>query len=190
MKTDSILAGRRSYQAMGFNARRWLTATVATLFTFFMSFDAAHCADANSPSSSGAIEFAGRVARNYWYLFGPEKRAELETLNRELREANLEIQTTRKQSTRLAATNRIVTADARVLDHVKSCPRLIRLDLTAQHPVCKPAGPFELPGDTGALLFEVTSGGDGVSYGTSAFDWSTAPGDLAYATSEVADFRH
>jgi hypothetical protein len=43
-----------------------------------------------------------------------------------------------------------------------------------------------MPGDTGALLFEVMSGGESVSYSTAMFDLSLPSGESSLATLEVA----
>jgi hypothetical protein len=69
---------------------------------------------------------------------------------------------------------------------VKACPRVIRADLTGARPQLSPGGPFELPGDTGALLFEVISGGEGLGYSTTVFDLSQPPGESSLATVDVA----
>jgi len=144
------------------------------ILAILLSIHVARSADVSQELSPGVVEFAGRVARNHWYLFGSEKRAELETLNRELRKTK-ELLIWRQTAESLQAlTNRAVTAASRVLEHVKNCPRLIRVHLTTAHPALTPPGPFELPGDTGALLFEVAAGGEGVSYSSTMFDWDSA----------------
>jgi len=136
--------------------------------------------------SPGVVEFAGRLAHNYWYLFGSEKRAELAKLNRELRETKELIQSRQTAESLEALTNRAVTTAGRVLMFVKNCPRLIKLDLTSPHPALTPPGPFELPGDTGALLFEVNAGGDGVNYTSTMLDWSESTGEVTAAKFDVA----
>ena len=134
----------------------------------------------------GVVDFAGRVARNHWYLFGLEKRADLETLNRELREAQKQQEKANSEDARHAAADRAAAAAQRLLERVKACPRVIRVDLTAARPVFAPAGPFEMPGDSGALLFEVMVGGEGLSYSTTVFDLSQPPGESSLATLEAA----
>ncbi len=108
---------------------------------------------------SGIVDFAGRAAHNNWYLFGLEKHADLEALNRELREAQQQLDKARNEDARHAAADRAAAAARRLLEQVKTCPRIIRVDLTSARPAFTPPGPFELPGDTGALLFEVVAGG-------------------------------
>jgi hypothetical protein len=154
---------------------------------FLIAIGFAYSAEEVFPASSpGVVEFAGRVARNHWYLFGPEKRAELATLNRELRKTKELIQFRQTSESLEALTNRAVAAASRVLKRVKDCPRLIRVDLSAAHPALTPSGPFELPGDTGALLFEVVAGGEGVSYSSTIFDWSESAGDFSVAKFDAA----
>ena len=142
--------------------------------------------DASGPLPPGVVEFAGRIARNHWSLFGPEKRADLEALNRELRDAQRERDKASTDDARRAAASRGATAADRLLQQVKTCPRLIRVDLTAARPALTPAGPFELPGDTGGLLFEVVAGGEGLSYATTVFDLSQPPGESSLMNLDIA----
>jgi hypothetical protein len=164
-----------------------LTLLAATLAVFFC-VSPARSAETATTLPAGAVDFAGRVAHNHWYLFGPEKRAALDMLNRELREAQQQADKATDDATRGAATGRGAAAAGRLLEVVKACPRKIRLDLTAEQPVLLPDGPFELPGDTGALLFEVVSGLEGVSYSTTTHDLSLSPvpGDSSKAVADVA----
>jgi hypothetical protein len=143
-------------------------------------------AETPTPWPPGGADFAGRLARNYWYLFGEEKRAGLETINRELRQAVQQFEKADNDQTRRAATGRGMAAVERLLEDVEGCPGLIRVDLTGPHPQFTPAGPFAMPGDTGALLFQVVSGSQGLSCSTTVFDLSLPPGESSLATLEVA----
>ncbi len=167
------------------STRRNLIGLVISLVVSLYSHPA-RSADVPHELSPGVVEFAGRVARNHWYLFGSEKRAELETLNRELRKTKELILYRQTSESPEALTNRAVIAASRVLKHVKNCPRLIRVDLTAAHSTLTPSGPFELPGDTGALLFAVAAGGEGVSYSSTMFDWSESAGEFSIAKFDAA----
>jgi hypothetical protein len=134
----------------------------------------------------GAVDFAGRVAHNYWYLLGEEKRANLESINRDLRLARQQFEQAKQDEGRAAASARGISAASRLLEAVNGCPGLIRVDLTAPQPRLTPAGPFALPGDTGALLLQVVSADKGVSYSTAVFDLSLPPGESSLATLDVA----
>jgi hypothetical protein len=134
----------------------------------------------------GIIDFAGRISHNHWYLFGPEKRTDLEVLNRELREAQQGIQRAGDEAARRIAADRAGSAAARLLDQTKQCPRLIGVDLTGARPVLTPGGPVDLPGDTGALLFEIKSGGEGLQYSTSWGDFALPPGESSLITVDAA----
>ncbi|MEK7674792.1 MAG: CehA/McbA family metallohydrolase [Verrucomicrobiota bacterium] len=172
------------------NSRRPLSSSLtllATALALVLHAPPARCADAATWSPPGVVEFAGRAARNHWYLFGAEKRADLEAINRDVREAQQQLDKGKDDDTRRRATDRGSGAAARLLEVVKACPRLIRVDLTAAHPVLAPDGPFELPGDTGALLFEVVSVREGLSYSASVLDVSMRPGEASVvATADVA----
>jgi len=164
--------------------RRFVT-FVAAIIAILSSAPMANCEESAAALPSGAVDFAGRVARNHWYLFGEEKRADLEAINRELREAQQQLDKARDEDARRAAIERGTASANRLLEQVKACPRLIRVDLTATRPLLVPAGPFEMPGDTGALLFEVVAGGEGLNYSTTVFDLSLPPGESSLATMEV-----
>ncbi len=140
-----------------------------------------------TPLPPGILEFAGRLAHNHWHLWGPERRAELEALNRELREADQQLKQARDETARRAAADRAVQAAGRLFEVVKASPRLIRLDLAALRPTLAPAGPIELPGDTGALLFEVNAGGEGVRYHAVTTDLSLPLGESSLVPLDVAD---
>ena len=166
--------------------RRFLSLLVASLVMSSCS-SPARAADAAAPLPPGVVDFAGRVARDHWYLFGLEKRADLEAINRELREAQRQLDKGGNEDARHAAADRTGTAARRLLEQVKACPGVIRVDLTSSaRPVFTPPGPFKLPGDTGAFLFEVAAGGEGLSYSTTVFDLSQPPGESSLATLEAA----
>ena len=146
----------------------------------------AGAAETPTPWPPGAADFAARIARNYWYLFGEEKRADLDTINRDLRQAAQQLGKADNDQARRAATGRGTTAVCRLLEHVQACPGLIRVDLTGSHPRITPTGPFAMPGDTGALIFQVLSGDQGLSYSTTVFDLSLPPGESSLATLDVS----
>lgn len=142
---------------------------------------------AQSPTlPPGILNFASDVSHRHWHLFGEAQRAELEQLNRELREASQQLRTAADEATRQSAAERGAKAADRLLGLVRDCPRLIRLDLTASELKFSPSGPIELPGDTGALLIEVHSGPDGVSYSTVTADLSLPPGESSLVPVEAA----
>ncbi len=143
-------------------------------------------AETAAPLPPGVVDFAGRVARQHWYLFGAEQRADLEALNRNLRQAQQQLQKAADEASRRVAAERGTAAADRLFRSVAACPRLIRVDLTAERPALTPNGPVELPGDTGALLFEVLAGSDGFSCTTSLCDLSQPPGESSLVTVEAA----
>lgn len=152
----------------------------------FLLVHPASCADIAAAMPAGILDFAGRVARNHWYLFGAEKRAELEALNRELREAQQQFAKASDEEVRRTAANRGSAASGRLLEIVKACPRLIHVDLTSERPRFTPAAPAEMPGDAGALLLEIVARGEGLSYTNNVFDLSLPPGESSLATLDVA----
>lgn len=142
--------------------------------------------EAVAPLAPGLVDFAGRLAHNHWNLFGESRRSELDALNRELREAQQQLQQARDDRARLLATDRATAAAGSLFELVKQCPRLIRVDLTPPRPTLTPADAVELPGDTGALLFEVTAGGEGLRFSTGSTDFAQPRGESSRVTVEVA----
>ena len=137
------------------------------------------------PLPPGILNFAGRLAHNHWHLFGVAQRAELDSLNRELREADQQLRDSRDDAARQAAADRGVKAAGRLLELVKQCPRLLRLDLAGPRPRITPAGPVEQPGDTGALLLEVVAGGEGLGFSANSADLSQPGGESSRVALDV-----
>ena len=142
--------------------------------------------EAAKPIPEGAAEFAGRIAHNHWSLFGPEKRPELEALNRELRGALQQAQRGGDASAREAGEDRARSAIERLQAEVQRCPALIRVDLTANPPVMTPSGAIELPGETGGLLFAVHAGGDDLRFSAASTDFAQLPGESSLVAIDVA----
>ena len=140
----------------------------------------------NPPLPQGILNFAGDVSHRHWYLFGEGQKAELESLNRELREASQQIHTATNNDALKSAADQGAKVAGRLFESIKNCPRLIRLDLTSQKPTFSPSGPIELPGDTGALLFEINSGGEGVRFCNAISDLSLPPGESSLVPVEAA----
>ena len=139
----------------------------------------------SAPLPPGILNFAGRVAHNHWHLFGEARRAELDALNRELRQADQQLREARDEAARQAAAARAAGAAERLLALVRQCPRLLRLDLTASPPKLAPAGPVEQPGESGALLFEIHAGGEGLSYSAQSADLSAPDGETSRVNVEA-----
>jgi hypothetical protein len=139
-----------------------------------------------SPLPPGIVNFAGEVSHRHWHLFGETQRAELDALNRELREADQQLRDTTDAGGRQTTAEKGLKAANRLLDLVKACPRLVRLDLTASKPAFSPGGPIELPGDTGALLFAIDSGEEGVRFSSTSADLSLPPGESSLVVVEAA----
>lgn len=137
------------------------------------------------PLPAGILNFAARVSHNHGYLFGEAQRAELDTLNRELRQADQQLRQAREVADRQAAAERATRAAGRLLELVRQCPRLLRLDLTATRPALQPAGPVEQPGDSGALLIEVNAGGEGLQFSVNSADLSQPGGETSRVNLEA-----
>jgi len=136
-----------------------------------------HLLAQSSPLPPGIADFTGRIAHNHWHLFGAEQRADWDRLNRAIREADRELRPDNDDSARADATNRARATASTVRERVRSAPSLVRIDLTASDPMLTPSEPLALPGTTGALLLEVSSGpGDDGTVDVADRRSSAAPG--------------
>ena len=84
------------------------------------------------------------------------------------------------------ARERAVAASEQLLDLVRNCAVLIRLDLTVDPPTVVPAAPSRQPGDTGALLFEIRAAGAGHQFATAWGDLAHPPGESTLISLDVA----
>ncbi len=150
---------------------------LAAALTVFFWMPSPRAGDPAAALPPGIVDFAGRIARNHLVLFESEKRDELEAINRELRQIQQQLDRIRSGDARRAIASRGAVAAGQLLEIVKKCPHRIRVDLTLAHPQLRPAGPFELAGDTGALLLEIESGGEGLSFATTVADLSQPAGE-------------
>jgi len=141
-------------------------------------------AEVTGPLPPGIIEFAGRLAQDHWYLVGADRRGELDEVNRELR-ASQPGRGRNAEPVSAAAIARAGQAAERLGATVRDHAGLIRVDLTTAAAGPVPPGPIELPGDTGAVLFEVHAGGEGLQYSTAAGDLALPPGESSLVVVEV-----
>ena len=129
------------------------------------------------PLPSGILNFAGRLAHDHWHLFGEARREELGALNRELREAERQLRESGDDAAKREASDRGWRAVDRLREVLRGCPQLLRVDLSQASMIGWPEDPVEQPGDTGALLFEVVTGGDGLSFSASGADLAQPGGE-------------
>ncbi len=146
----------------------------------------AHADDSAALPAPGLVEFAGRAAHHHWNLFGPGRRDDLDRLNRELRQAQQQMRRAPDDAARQVAADRGATAAAALLEIVRQAPGLIRVDLTQPKPHLRSTGSVTLPGDTGALLFEVQAGGEGLSFSQGQTDLATPTGESSLVSLEAA----
>jgi hypothetical protein len=133
----------------------------------------------------GILNFAGRLAHDHWHLFGEPQRAELDALNRELRESDQLFRDARDHTARQIALNRGQQATARLIDVVRQCPQLLHLDLTAPSPASLRFEQVAQPGDTGALLFEIVADGDGLWFSSNHADLAQPEGESSRVTFDI-----
>lgn len=136
--------------------------------------------------NADALHFASEVAHRHSYLFSDENRSELDEVNRELRAAAQQMRSARNENQRERSAARIAAATHRLLEIMKSCPRLLHVDLTAKEPKLQPAGTVELPGYTGSLLLRIDSGGEGTRFSASTADLSLVPGESSLVPVQAA----
>lgn len=134
------------------------------------------------PLPDGILNFTAVLARNHPHLIGEEHRAEVDELNRELRETERQL----RRNPNGAISERARKATARVVELVERSAQLVRLELTGNGPVLKLEGTVDQPGDSGGLLIEVASPGEGVAFSTAAGDLSQPRGESSVIAMDVA----
>ncbi len=97
------------------------------------------------PLPDGILNFTAVLARNHPHLIGEEHRAEVDELNRELRETERQL----RRNPNGAISERARKATARVVELVERSAQLVRLELTGDGPVLKLEGTVDQPGDSG-----------------------------------------
>ncbi|MCL4179566.1 MAG: CehA/McbA family metallohydrolase [Verrucomicrobia bacterium] len=141
----------------------------------------------SQPLPTGILNFTGRLAHQHWHLFGESQRAELDTLNRTLREADRQLRDARDDAARRAASDRGREAVDRLREIIEDCPRLLTLDLATLSATGLPEDRVEQPGDTGALLFKVVNQGEGLWFSSNGADLSQPGGESSRVTVDLGD---
>lgn len=135
---------------------------------------------------AGVLDFAARLSHRHGYLLGEAQRDEIDRLNRQLRLAAQQRRNAAAPNARQAAASQAEQGVRRLLELLRQCPHLRRLDLTDAHPHVEPAGPVHAPGDTGALLLEVRMPGEGLRFSTATADFSQPKGESSRVDLDVA----
>jgi hypothetical protein len=129
------------------------------------------------PLPSGVLNFAGRLAHDHWHLLGEARREELGALNRELRDADRQLRESGDDEAKRDASDRGWRAVDRLRELLRGCPQLLRVDLSQTSLRGWPEELVEQPGDTGALLFEVVTRGEDLSFSTGGADLAEPGGE-------------
>jgi hypothetical protein len=144
-------------------------------------------AEANVPKAPpGAAELAGTLARNHPYLFDESARADLDAINREIREAASQEKRAASDEQRQQAAARRDTAANRLVALLEKCPKVIPVSLIGEKPVISASQPIVLPGDSGGLLLRVDAGPGESRCATSSSDFSQPSGETSLASVDVA----
>ncbi len=105
----------------------------------------------------GAAEMAGALVRYHPYLFAKADQAALDDVNRTLREAQQELRRAPTDDERKAATAKRDGAAQHLQEILAGCSSTQEITLGGEKTVL-PVEALTLPGDSGALLFRVSSG--------------------------------
>lgn len=108
----------------------------------------------------GAPELANALARQFNYLLPESRRAELDDVNRDLREAQDRVKKAAAPEDRAAAMSQREDACRRLRDLLPSCAGSIPVLITGARTVLS-VQEQSLPAESGALLFEVSAGAGG-----------------------------
>jgi len=134
----------------------------------------------------GISEFTGRLSHQYWHLLGPDKRSELDRLNRGIREVERTLQEHPDPAARATALERAEVLSQHLLELLRNCPDRLQLELTSERPHLDRPSPLNLPGETGALLLEIHTQGEGVHFASSVTDLAEPQGESSRITVDVA----
>jgi len=134
-------------------------ALVSSLYLSFVVFAGAPVAAQEAETLPGAMEMASALVRYHPYLFTEADRAELDGVNRDLREAQQQARRASTDGQRQAATAKREAAAARLQEILAACPAARDITLSGERTTLPALDPMTLPGDSGALLFRVTTGG-------------------------------
>ncbi len=113
---------------------------------------------APEPDLAGAAEMAGALIQNHAYLFSSVEQAQLDQINRRLRELGDQIKKSTSDQDTVALREKAADAVQHFHEILEKQPARI-LVTPNQHAQTLPADkPLELPGDVGALLFQIHLG--------------------------------
>jgi hypothetical protein len=124
----------------------------------------------------GAAEMAETLLQRQAYVCENTDLVTLDVLNRDLREAEHLLRKAEEEGQRKEASEKHKEASERLLQVLRSCPRVQVVQMTNQPVTSAPLAPVSLPGDAAAFLFRVDQGEGPVSCITRAFDLSVDAG--------------
>ena len=110
------------------------------------------------PELSGAAELAGALIQNHSYLFASVDQTRLDQLNRRLREFRNQAQKTSSGQEAAAIMNQAADAIQSLYAILEKAPFRMVITPGAHALTLPPDKPVELPGDVGALLFQIQLG--------------------------------
>jgi len=115
-------------------------------------------------ATSAATQFAGNLLQNHVTLLEPEARTALDEINRELREADSQLQRATESAVHQQAIQKQADATHRLVTLLERSASVHRFVLKGNKITPSLSVPFSLPSDEGGFLFRVESGS-----GTSQF---------------------
>ncbi|MFH1743079.1 MAG: CehA/McbA family metallohydrolase [bacterium] len=121
---------------------------------------------------SGCDELAGALVHKYSYLLSSNEKQSLDSINRDLREAKEQIKSADTNAAKQEANQRYEKAAAQLLTLLPGLDSIIQITLQKDRSECSVQSPIELPGDAGALLFNISSGDDGTRCAVASEDLS------------------
>ncbi len=110
----------------------------------------------------GMMELTSQLLQKHPYLLSDQQREALGELNRKMREADRQLRKSENEAVRDKAADALDAAASRVIEVLQRCSRVIPVKIADGKARVTLSGPVMLPGDSGALLLQVESQGDGV----------------------------
>ena len=112
----------------------------------------------------GAEALAGELAKNHNDLVGDAQKQALDEINRQIREAGQQIRRAETDDSRRAFQTQREAAGQKLAALLDQCPALARISINDQQLSTSKKEAFVIPGDIGALLLRVETGGDDIRF--------------------------
>ena len=147
-----------------------------------MAFLCTNFAHAKEPIGNGPAGFAGELLRRHAYLLSDQERVRLDEINRQLREAEQQADTSKteagKPQGKPLGKNAQADAKQKLIEFLESLEKVLHVSIKEEQAVFLPTDAYELPGDMGAMILRVEAGDGPVRFRAYDFDQAKISGKI------------